>query len=109
MNSIIAYNLYRALKQKNSFIDFAEKVLGNTNSLFKTALTSFMNNLNNNNISHNLINKSMYDVSLSDNDDADPDPDDENENNEHGSLTDDQIHKGISDNTNYFTETEINH
>lgn len=97
-NCIIAFNLYDLLKEKNLFNDFVDNVLRESSVSFKLAVSSFMNskieninNINFNNIKK--INKVPINHTLSDNDLQ--------------SLTDNQTIKNISDNTNYFTETDI--
>ena len=128
-NSVMAFNLYDILKEKNIFNDFITQVLSESAVPFKIAITTFINSRTNiidnfdktkvfvkptqvNNAKQYEINtyKSQknnchHNHSLSDNE-FDNDNDSDNDDNNNDSLTDNQRY--ISDNTNYFTETDVN-
>lgn len=120
-STVMAFNLHDLLKEKNIFTDFIDKVLRESSIPFRIAISSFMNSKTEFYKSIEKIGKiekiekigkgidkatktisdlidrgedNKYSESLSDN--------------EYGSLTENRTFKYISDNTNYFTETDIN-
>lgn len=100
-NNIMAFNLYNLLKEKNNYDQFTDIILRESAAPFKSTIASFINTSHENKTKNQVFidndKENEYNESLSDDEQSCND-----------SLANDVLCKYISDNTNYFTETDIN-
>jgi hypothetical protein len=104
-NSVMAYNLYNELKDKKLFDEFINKVLCCDLGPLGISVTSFMNNILSKKYDKQTSNNNINRISLSEDDNSIRLTSTNGVRQTRNDDCDDD--KYISDNTNYFTETDI--